>query len=83
MLRQSYNVDFGYRYCGCIFVPLCYACGSRTVHSARWNKYVATTPITSYNDICNRSQHCNFGKEQAERSLMIVYVNRNMLEQLL
>ena len=42
----------------------------------------ATIPITSYNDICNRSQHCNFGEAQAESSLMMVYVNQNMLEQL-
>jgi len=33
--------------------------------------------------MCNRSQHCNFGEAQAESSLMVVYVNRNMLEQLL
>ena len=43
----------------------------------------ATVPITSYNDICNQSQHCNFGEAEAESSLMMVYVNRNMLEQLL
>jgi len=34
-------------------------------------------------DICDRYQHCNFGEAQAESSLMMVYVNRNMLEQLL
>jgi len=45
--------------------------------------YAATIPITSYNDICNRYQHCNFDEVQAESSLMMVYVNRNMLEQLL
>ena len=45
--------------------------------------YAATIPITSNNDICNRIQHCNFGEAQAESSLMMVYVNRNMLEQLL
>jgi len=33
--------------------------------------------------ICNRSQHCNFNEAQAESALMMVYVNRNMLEQLL
>jgi len=45
----------------------------------------ATVLITSNNNIvlCNRSQHCNFGEAQAESSLMMVYVNRNMLEQLL
>ena len=42
--------------------------------------YATTIPITSYNDICNRSQHCNSGEAQAESSLMMVYVNRNMLE---
>ena len=47
------------------------------------NKYAATIPMTSNNDICNRSQHCNFKEAQDERSLMMVYVNRNMLEQLL
>ena len=30
-----------------------------------------------------RSQHRNFGEAQAESSIMMVYVNRNMLEQLL
>jgi len=34
-------------------------------------------------DLCNRSQHCDFGEVQVESSLMMVYVNRNMLEQLL
>jgi len=29
--------------------------------------------------ICNRYRHCNFGEAQAESSLMMVYVNRNML----
>jgi len=43
--------------------------------------YAAVRPITSYNDICNRSQHFNFGEAQAESPLMMVYVNRNMLEQ--
>ena len=28
-------------------------------------------------------QHCNFSEAQAESSLMMVYANRNMLEQLL
>ena len=28
-------------------------------------------------------KHCNFGDAQAESSLMMVYVNRNMSEQLL
>ena len=45
--------------------------------------YAATVPITSNNDICNRYQHCNFGESKAESSLMMVYVNRNMLEQIL
>ena len=43
----------------------------------------ATVPITSNNDIYNRYQHRNFGEAQAESSLMIVCVNRNMMEQLL
>ena len=43
----------------------------------------ATIPTTSNNDICYRSQQSNFSEAQAERSLMMVYVNRNMLEQLL
>jgi len=42
-----------------------------------------TIPITSNNDICNRSQHCNFSEAQSESSLMMVYVNRNTLEHLL
>jgi len=42
-----------------------------------------TVPITSNNDICNRYQHCNFSEAQADSSLMMVYVNRNMSEQLL
>jgi len=46
-------------------------------------EYSVTCPITSNNDICNRYQHCNFGEAQAESSLMMVYVNRNMLGQLL
>jgi len=41
----------------------------------------ATVPITSDNDICNRYQHRNFGEAQADSSLMMVYINRNMLEQ--
>ena len=45
--------------------------------------HAATVPMTSNNDICNRSQHCNFSDAQAESSLMMVYGNRNMLEQLL
>ena len=43
----------------------------------------ATVPITSNNYICNRYQHCNFGEAQAGGSLVMVYVNRNMSEQLL
>jgi len=60
-----------------------------TLHSARStritgrNKYAVTISITSYSDICNWSQSCNFSEAQAESSLMMVYVNRNMLEQLL
>ena len=30
--------------------------------------YAATVPVTSNNDICNRSQHCNFNEAQAESS---------------
>ena len=67
MLRQTYNVDFGY------------ICEVIRIVAA----YVATIPITSYDGICNRSQHCNFGEAQAESSLMMVYVNRNVMEQLL
>ena len=48
-----------------------------TLH--RLNKYAATVPITSNNDICNRYQYCNFGEARAESSMMMVYVNRNML----
>ena len=33
--------------------------------------------------IRNRRKHCNFNEAQAESSLMMVYVNRNMLELLL
>jgi len=40
-------------------------------------------PQYRYNDICNRYQHCNFREAQAESSLMMIYVNRIMLEQLL
>jgi len=43
----------------------------------------ATIPITSNNELCNRYQHCNFSEAHAESSLMMVYVNRNMSEQLL
>jgi len=67
VFRQSYNVEFGYIY-EVIGIVAAYA---------------ATIPITSYKDICNRYQHCNFGEAQAESSLMMVYVNGNMLEQLL
>ena len=80
VLRRSYNVDFGYihRYMQlCMWIVHCRsALSSCTVHSA------LSTRITSYNDVCNRSQHCNFGEAQAESSLMMVFVNRNMLEQL-
>ena len=48
MLRQSYSVDFGY-------ISLFEVIGIVAA-------YVVTIPITSYNDICNRSQHCNFGE---------------------
>jgi len=48
-----------------------------TLH--RLNKYAATVPITSNNDTCNTSQYCNFGEARAESSMMMVYVNRNML----
>jgi len=60
-----------------------------TLHSARStgiagrNKYAATISITSYNVICNRTQYCNFGEAQAESNLTMIYVNRNMLKQLL
>ena len=46
------------------FVQSCYACGSCTVQSG--------TPHNA------RSTHCNFGEAQAESSLMMVSVNRNM-----
>ena len=46
-----------------------------------YTAYAATIPITSYNDICNRSQHCNFGEAQAGISLMMFHVSRNMVEQ--
>ena len=79
------------------FVQSYYACGLCTVQSGTvplctvhnphawrdWKKYAATVTITSNNDTCNRYQHCNFSEAQAESSLMMVYVNRNMLEQLL
>ena len=45
-------------------------------------KYAPTIPTTSSNDMCNRSQHCNLAKHRLRSSLMMVYVNRNMLEQL-
>jgi hypothetical protein len=48
---------------------------------ADWTKYAATVTIASNNDIRNQYQHCNFGEAQAESSLMMAYVNRNMLEQ--
>ena len=62
---------------------------SSTQHSALstritgLTKYAATVPITSNNDMCNRYQHCNFGEAQVESSLVMIYVNRNILEQLL
>jgi len=31
----------------------------------------------------HQSEHCNFSEAQSESSMMMVYVNRNMLEQLL
>ena len=62
VLLQSYNVDIG----SCTV-------WSRNVHTVHdphawqdWTKYAATIPIISNNDICNRYQHCNFGKAQAE-----------------
>ena len=50
---------------------------------ADWAKCAAAVKLTSKNDICNRYQHCNSGESQAESSLMMVYVNQNMLEQIL
>ena len=70
MLLQSYNVDFGY-------ISLFEVIG---IVAAYFVQSAMKGPSLT---ICNRSQHCNFSETQAESSLMMVYVNRNMLEQLL
>jgi len=47
---------------------------------------VASTCFSLHKPSTGSSQpvlHCNFSEAQAESSLMMVYVNRNMLEQLL
>ena len=46
-------------------------------------RYLHMQPQYRLQIICERIQHCNFSVAQAESSLMMVYVNRNMLEQLL
>ena len=43
----------------------------------------ATAPKTSLTTCIHWNQYCNFGEAQTVSSLMTVYVNRNMLEQLL
>jgi len=68
VLLQTYNVDFGY-------ISLFEVIGIVAA-------YAATIPITSNNDICNGYQRCNFGEALADSFLMMVYVNRNMFEQL-
>ena len=84
----TYIVMWSYRSCGCVCIVQCAKWIVRFAHCkstliAGRNKHAATIPITSPNDMCNRNQYCNFGEAQAESSLMMVYVYRNMLEQLL
>ena len=75
MLRQSYNVDFGYihRYLklSVLWLHILFRPVMRVDRITGRNKYAATIP------------HRNFGEAKAESSLMMVYVYGNMLEQLL
>ena len=65
--RQSYNVDFGY-------ISLFQVIGIVTAYIVQ-SRYARGS--------CTVWSGTVFGKAQAESSLMMVYVNRNMLEQLL
>ena len=67
MLRQSYNVDFGYvslfEVIGTVtayFVQSCYARGSCTVQSSTLHS-ARSTPVTGLNKICSHSTD-NFKK---------------------
>jgi len=79
VLRQSYNFDFG-----CI--SLCEVIGIVAAYVfrpvMRADRAMCKVKLCTLHDP-HRSQNCNFGEAQAKSSLMIVYVNRNILEQLL
>ena len=68
VLRQSYNIDFS------VYMWLMKCCGCACA---------ATAPKTSLTTCIHWNQYCNFGEAQTVSSLMMVYVNRNMLEQVL
>ena len=85
VLCQSYKVDIGYIYrylkLSVLWLHVDRAMEG-TIHTHNRTEQ-NMKPQTSNNDIFNSYQHCNFSESQAENSLMMVYVNRNMLEQLL
>jgi len=75
VLCQSYSVDFSYIYCYlklsvlwlhicsillCVWIVHCAEFQSTWITG--WNRYAATIPTTSNNNICNQSQQCNFGE---------------------
>jgi hypothetical protein len=85
VLCQSYKVDIGYIYRYLKLSVLWLHVDRAMEGTIRTHNRTEQNmkPQTSNNDIFNSYQHCNFSESQAESSLMMVYVNRNMLEQLL
>jgi len=79
VLCQSYNVDIGYIYrylkLSVLWLHILFSPVTR-VDRALCGQFDSTQCTIRY-------QHCNFGEAQAESSLTMIYVNRNMLEQLL
>ena len=88
VLRQSYNIYFSVymslmkfsvlwlHILLCVYIVHCEFC---THTKQDGTKYAATAPKTSLKTCIHWNKYCNFGEAKTVSSLMVVYVNRNML----
>ena len=65
------------------FYPISFWKFNEVPSIADGTKYAATAPKTSLMTCVHLNQYCNFGEAQTTSSLMMAYVNQNMVEQLL
>jgi len=66
-----------------LFVQLMHTQNARYIRITGLNKTCSHGTENLMNDMYDWNQYCNFGEAQTVSSLMMVYVNRNMLEQVL